>query len=54
MEKPIIVRRTRASTSEHARQYRQQGHDDAVQFALSIGLDVDYKNDPQAKKDVID
>ena len=33
---------------------RQQGHDDALEFALAIGLNKDYKNDPKAKKDVID
>lgn len=54
MEEPIKIKRTRASTSDNARKYRQQGHDDALLFALSIGLDQDYKNDPKAKKDVID
>ena len=53
METPR-VKKSRASTSEQARQYRQQGHDDALEFALSIGLDRDYKNDAKAKKDVID
>jgi len=53
MEIPRI-RKSRASTSDQARQYRQQGHDDALMFALSIGLGEDYKNDLQAKKDVID
>ena len=53
METPRI-KKSRASTSEQARQYRQQGHDDALEFALSIGLDRDYKNDAKAKKDVID
>lgn len=48
------VRKTRASSSDEARRYRQQGHDDALLFALSIGLDEDYKNDAKAKKDVID
>lgn len=47
-------RRKRALTSEGARAVRQQGHDDALEFALAIGLPNDYKNDPQAKKDVID
>ena len=45
---------TRASSSEAARAYRQSGHDDALIFALEIGLDKDYKRDPKAKKDVID
>lgn len=53
METPGI-RKSRASSSDEARRYRQQGHDDALRFALAIGLDEDYKNDPQAKKDVID
>lgn len=48
------IRKTRASSSDNARKYRQQGHDDALLFALSIGLTEDYKNDPKAKKDVID
>ena len=53
MEEPK-VRKSRASSSDQARQYRQQGYDDALEFALSIGLKEDYKNNPQAKKDVID
>jgi len=48
------MRKTRASTSEAARKYRQQGHDDALEFALAIGMDEDYQNDSKAKKDVID
>lgn len=48
------IRKSRASSSEEARRYRQQGHDDALKFALAIGLDKDYKNDAKAKKDVID
>lgn len=53
METPRI-RKSRASSSDEARRYRQQGHDDALLFALAIGLDEDYKNDAKAKKDVID
>ena len=45
---------SRASSSDHARYYRQAGHDDALLFALSIGLKGDYNRDPKAKKDVID
>lgn len=45
---------TRGSSSEEARRYRQAGHNDALQFALSLGLAEDYQNDRQAKKDVID
>ncbi|MFH1004648.1 MAG: hypothetical protein V1781_04010 [Bacteroidota bacterium] len=44
----------KAMTTEKARQVRQQGHDDALEFASLIGLDNDYKNDSKAKKDVID
>ncbi len=54
METPEKVRKSRASSSDQARKYRQQGHDDALLFAESIGLDKDYKNDLKAKKDVID
>ena len=45
---------TRASTSAQARAYRQKGHDNALAFAQALGLGNDYKNDLQAKKDVID
>lgn len=48
------IKKTRASTSDEARRYRQQGYDDALRFAMAIGLNEDYKNDPKAKKDVID
>lgn len=44
----------RASTSDQARAYRQAGHDNALQFAMALGLGKDYRNDLQAKKDVID
>jgi hypothetical protein len=54
MEIPIKIKKSRASSSDQARKYRQQGHDDALLFALSIGLDKDYRNDAKAKKDVID
>ena len=47
-------RKKRALSSEDARNIRQRGYDDALEFALSIGLSSDYKNDPHAKKDVID
>jgi hypothetical protein len=49
-----MQRRSRASSSDQARAYRLAGHEDARQFAHSIGLPNDYKNDPHAKKDVID
>jgi len=48
------VNARRASTSEAAREYRQRGHDDALRFALAIGLNRDYRRDQAAKKDVID
>jgi hypothetical protein len=44
----------RGSTPEKARAYRQEGHDNALLFALEIGLDKEYRNDRSAKKDVID
>lgn len=44
----------RASSPQQARTYRQQGHKDALRFALLLGLDHDYRNDRRAKKDVID
>ncbi|RHZ36478.1 hypothetical protein [endosymbiont GvMRE of Glomus versiforme] len=54
MNEPHKVRKSRASSPEKARQARQQGYDDALLFAKSIGLSEDYKNDIKAKKDVID
>ena len=45
---------TRASSSDAARTYRQSGHDNALMFALLIGLEKDYERDQKAKKDVID
>jgi len=47
-------RRRRSSTSDQARAYRLAGHDNALAFALALGLGENYKNDPTAKKDVID
>ena len=49
-----MLRKSRASSSEDARAYRQRGHDNALEFAKALGLGSDYRNDPQAKKDVID
>jgi hypothetical protein len=54
MEDAGKIRKKRALSSEMARLVRQSGHDDALEFALAIGLPKDYKNDPKAKKDVID
>mgnify|MGYP001565144964 CR=1 FL=1 len=48
------MNKSRASSTEDARWYRQRGHNDAREFAFAIGLPRDYENDPQAKKDVID
>lgn len=48
------VRKKRGLSSEGARWVRQAGHNDALEFAISIGLPRDYQNDPKAKKDVID
>lgn len=48
------MRKSRASSSAAARAYRQAGHDNALKFALAIGLTCDYQNDKRAKKDVID
>jgi hypothetical protein len=50
----LNIRKKRGLSSENARNIRQKGHDDALEFALSIGLNSDYKNDIKAKKDVID
>jgi len=49
-----MQRRRRASSPDQAREYRQRGHDDALEFAVAIGLSSDYQNNPIAKKDVID
>ena len=49
-----MLRRRRASTSDQARDYRKLGHDNALQFAVALGLGEDYRNALQAKKDVID
>jgi len=48
------MKKTRGSTSEHARNIRQQGHDDALEFAILIGVADAYTNDLKAKKDVVD
>jgi len=48
------VRKKRGLTTENARIIRQRGHNDALEFALAIGLTRDYRNDQKAKKDVID
>ena len=49
-----MTMRRRGGTPDQARAYRQQGHDDALLFALCLGLNNDYQRDPRAKKDVID
>lgn len=48
------MRKKRGLSSEGARNVRQKGHDDALAFAIALGLDKDYENELQAKKDVID
>jgi hypothetical protein len=48
------LRKKRGLSSENARIIRQRGHNDALEFAMAIGLTRDYKNDLKAKKDVID
>ena len=45
---------SRGSDPEQARITRQRGHDNALAFAQAIGMQADYRNDPAAKKDVID
>ncbi len=50
----MTQKHSRASSSEQAREYRQKGHDDALIFAILLGLNEDYQNDKSAKKDVID
>lgn len=49
-----VERKKRGLSSEEARIVRQRGHNDALEFALAIGMTRDYKNDLKAKKDVID
>lgn len=49
-----IAKRTRASSSDHARAYRQRGQDLQKYFAKLLGKENDYTRDPHAKKDVID
>ena len=44
----------RGGSAQQGRERRQQGHDAALRFALAIGMDRDYRRDPNAKKDVID
>lgn len=44
----------RAMTSEKASHVKRQGHKDALNFAILLGLKKDYQNDIKAKKDVID
>jgi hypothetical protein len=53
MEKFKKVKK-RGLSSDDARAIRKQGHDDALEFALAIGMNSDYLNDSSAKKDVID
>ncbi len=48
------MNKKKAMSSEQAREVRQKGHDDALEFAKIIGLEADYQNNMQAKKDVVD
>jgi len=48
------MHKKKAMTSEKASFVKRQGHRDAKEFARLIGLEDDYSNDPNAKKDVID
>ena len=50
----VIVRKRRGLSSEGARWVRQSGHNDALEFAIAIGKEKDYRNDLKAKKDVTD
>jgi len=54
METPPVERRRRALSSADARHVRQKGYDDALEFAVAIGISSDYTNNLQAKKDVVD
>src|SRR3990167_1963306 len=54
MEELEPARKKRGLSSENARWVRQSGHNDALEFAITIGLPRDYSNDSKAKKDVID
>ncbi|MDD9867982.1 MAG: hypothetical protein OXU73_01465 [Candidatus Campbellbacteria bacterium] len=47
-------KKKRAMSSDSARNVRKEGHNKARLFATKIGLNEDYQNNPQAKKDVID
>ena len=48
------MNKRKAMTSSKARNVRAKGHQDALEFAKSIGLESDYTNNPKAKKDVVD
>lgn len=54
MEDAGIIRKKRALSSEDARWVRQSGHNDALEFAISIGQKEAYTNNPHAKKDCFD
>jgi len=54
MEELEEIRKKRGLSSSDARWVRQSGHNDALEFAIAIGLPRDYRNDSKAKKDVID
>ena len=45
---------TRASSSANAREYKKKGHYVEKLFAQEIGVNEEYRNNPQGKKDVVD
>ena len=47
-------RRPGFQSGAEARKTRALGHANALAFAKAIGMEGDYRNNPQAKKDVID
>ena len=49
-----MVRQRGFQNPDHAREVRARGHANALAFARAIGMREDYRNDPTAKKDVID
>lgn len=54
MEAPEKIKKKRGLSSDGARKVRSDGHADALEFAIKIGLTKDYTNDLKAKKDVVD
>lgn len=44
----------RAMSSAKASAVKRQGHEDAREFAIVLGIGKEFRSDPRAKKDVID